>query len=176
MQEKQTLITGTNTAELRIPKQVAGCFFYFPPPPLLLHRGGCLNTAPAGKKWPFTHEYLTAPSRPSFHAVTSGSHSSSSPWERTESGGRRAATSTVPLSPPRLIPVVRPPLKRQPHAGVEEWWSMCNKCQCHGNPRFPRKIFLFIPFEELSTLPSRRHTTRGLSHDKTYFLAHSLID
>lgn len=72
-----------------------------------------------------------------------------SPQENTELRGCRAATSTVPPSPPHLISVVQS-FETSVSRSTKEWWSMCNKCQCHGNPRFPPKIFLFIPFEDLS--------------------------
>lgn len=37
-------------------------------------------------------------------------------------------------------------------------------------PFSPQNIPFYPPFEGLSALPSRRHTTRGLIHDKAYFL------
>lgn len=49
-------------------------------------------------------------------------------------------------------------------------------------PFSPQNIPFYPPphptplFEGLSALASRRHTTRGLSHDKAYFLPRSLID
>lgn len=96
------------------------------------------------------------------------------PQERTESGGSRAATSTVPLSPPRLIFVVRP-FETSISWGTKEWWSMCNKCRCHGNPRFPPQIFPFMPFEDLS--PGRAGITRPRAWPwQSLFSACFLID
>lgn len=89
-------------------------------------------------------------------------------------GGWRAATSTVPPSPPHLISVVHS-FETSVSRRTKEWWSMCNKCQCHGNPRFPPKIFLFIPFEDLS--PGRAGITRPRAKPwQSLFSACSLID
>lgn len=97
-----------------------------------------------------------------------------SPQENTESGGCRAATSAVPPSPPHLISVVQS-FETSVSRRTKEWWSMCNKCQCHGNPRFPPKIFLFIPFEDLS--PGRAGITRPQAKPwQSLFSACSLID
>lgn len=96
---------------------------------------------------------------------------SSSPSRRRQS---RGAISTVPLSAPHLISVVQS-FETSVSRRTKEWWSMCNKCQCHGNPHFPPKIFLFIPFEDLS--PGRADITRPQAKPwQSLFSACSLID
>lgn len=126
-----------------------------PSPPIWLQFADFL-TRQGESKWSFTHAYLTAPSRPLFVLSLLAPILSFPPGEERVRD-LRAATSAAPLSPPSLIFVVLP-FETSISRRTKEWWSMCNKCRCHGNPRFGPKISLFIPFEDLS--PGRGSTTR----------------
>lgn len=76
--------------------------------------GDCLNRARGGEeKWPFTHAYLTAPSRPLFMLSLLAPILPPLRPRRDRVGGLEGSyLHTVPLgpptTPPRLISVVRP--------------------------------------------------------------------
>lgn len=116
---------------------------------------------------------LTLPSRPLFMLSLLAPILPLPPGEH-RAGGLRAATSAVPPSPPHLISVVQS-FETSVSCRTKEWWSMCNKCQCHGNHSFPPKIFLFIPFEDLS--PGRAGIARPQAKPwQSLFSACSLMD